>query len=195
MVEHQRGAELANRGRADTRISCRLEQRDFVQIVASEMLVHIPEHRVALKKWREAVTGPRHRKARVDRITKIASVAEIMACRHCGCIRRCEGRKQRMGILEIDSLIPDRGHRRRGLFRYHQCAKAIGYEEHYIVRRVAAEAGKMVQTPNIQHSAMICSFLTAFNSLSECGAFEPLLNGRVRQKYYGVLESVKPGAA
>ena len=58
----------------------------------------------------------------------------------------------------------------------------------------AAEAGKMVQTPNIQHSAMICSFLTGFNSLSDCSAFEPLLNGRVRQKYYGVGERVKPGA-
>jgi hypothetical protein len=57
----------------------------------------------------------------------------------------------------------------------------------------AAEVGKMVQTPNIQHSAMICSFLTGFNSLSDCGAFEPLLNGGVRQKYYGVRESVKPG--
>src|SRR5215467_12572433 len=48
----------------------------------------------------------------------------------------------------------------------------------------AAEAGKMEQTPNIQHNAMICRFRTGFNSLSDCCAAEPLLNDRVRQKYY-----------
>src|SRR5215471_14458226 len=133
MVEHQRRAEFSDCGRADTRISCRLEKRDFVQIVAREMLVHIPEHRVALKKWREAVTGSRHRKARVDRVTKIAGVAEVMAGRHRRCVRRCKGREQRVAVLEIDPFVPDRGHRWRALFRYDQCSKAVWYKEHYVV--------------------------------------------------------------
>ena len=75
MIEDQRRADFADRGRAETSRASRLQDRLFVNVVLSKMFVEIAEDGVIFDERSDAVIGVRHRKAREDRI------AESLRCR------------------------------------------------------------------------------------------------------------------
>src|SRR6185437_10510919 len=74
--------------------------------------------------------------AGVDGVAEVAGITEQMAGRHGGRVGGGEGRKQRMRILEVDPLVADLGHRRRGFRRDDPPAQAVWHEQNEIMRRV-----------------------------------------------------------
>ena len=141
VIKNQRRAELSDRAGADPDGTRRREKRHFVEIIPAKMLVDIAENRIAFEEGRKAFTSSRHRKTGIDRVAEVAGVAQIMAGCHRRGVRRRESREQRVRIVETDSLVADRCHRRRRVRGDHQRAKAIGYEEHHIVRLVGCRRG------------------------------------------------------
>ena len=111
-----------------------LQNGFFVQIVAVEMLVDVAEHGVVFDEGHDGVAGRHGRIAGVDRVAEGAGIAEVMAAGHRRAVRHGEGRKQRMRVLEIDALVADFGHRRRGLRRHDAPAQAVRHEQDQVAR-------------------------------------------------------------
>ena len=112
-----------------------LQNGFFVQIVAVEMLVDVAEHGVVLDEGNDGVAGRHGRIAGIDRVAEGAGIAEVMAARHRRTVRHGEGRKQRMRILEVDALVANFRHRRRGLRRHDAPAQAVRHEQDEVARR------------------------------------------------------------
>ncbi len=138
------------------------------------MLVDIAQHRVVFDEGDDGIAGRHRRIAGVDRIRERSGVAEIMPARHRRSVGHGEGRKQRMRILEVDALVADLGHRRRGLRVDDLAAQAIGDKEDEIagrgVLRRGSACGQCDQACRKQHDC------AAHQILSVSGKFgrEPL---------------------
>ena len=133
VVENQGGAELADRRGAVALAARHFQQGFLVQIVAAEMLVGIDDDRIGFEERRHGAVGGPDRITGIDRVAEVAGVAEVMAGRHRRGIGGGEGRKQRVRILEIDALVADFGHRRRGLRRHDPPAQSVRHEQDEIV--------------------------------------------------------------
>ena len=135
MVEKIGRAELADGGGRKALGAGHLQDGFFVQIVAVEMLVDVAEHGVVLDEGNDGVAGRHGRIAGIDRVAEGAGVAEVMAARHRRTVRHGEGRKQRMRVLEVDALVANFGHRRRGLRRHDAPAQTVRHEQDQVARR------------------------------------------------------------
>ena len=134
VVEDQGRTDLAHRRSRETLFARQPQHGLLIEIVTLEMLVDVAQHGVVLEKGHDRVAGRRGAVAGIDRVREIAGIAEIVACRHRRCVGRCEGREQRMRILEVDALVAHRRHRGRRLRRHLQRAQAIGHEKDKVVR-------------------------------------------------------------
>ena len=145
VVEQQGRAELADGGGAETLGARHLQDGLFVEIVAVEMLVDVAEHGIVFDEGDDGVAGGHRRIAGVDRVAERAGIAEIMPARHRRAVGHGEGREQRMRILEIDALVAELGHRRRGLRRHDAPAQAVRDEQDQVAGR-----GVLAPTPHPQ---------------------------------------------
>ena len=137
VVEQQGRAELADRRGAESPLCARhLQDGFFVQIVAVEMLVDVAEHGIVLDEGDDGVAGGHRGIAGIDGVAERAGIAEIMAGRHRRAVGHGEGREQRMRVLEVDALVADLGHRRRGLRRHIRAAQAVRDEQDQVAGRV-----------------------------------------------------------
>ena len=134
MIEDQNRADLADRGGAETGVARGREQRRLVEEIAAIVLIDAAQHRVVFERRRHA--GIADVVAGINGVAEDAGIADPMAGRHGRGVRHGEGREHRMAVLEIDALIADCGHGRRGLRRHHLGAHAIGHEENDIVRPI-----------------------------------------------------------
>jgi hypothetical protein len=60
---------------------CRQQDRVLIEIIAVEMLVDLPEHRIGFQERRHRAVRGLHRKAHIDGIAEVAGVAQIVAGR------------------------------------------------------------------------------------------------------------------
>ena len=97
------------------------------------MLVDVAEDGIALQKRRQATAGARYFEAGVDRIGKIAGVAQHVAGRHGRRVRGGEGWKQRVAVAQADAAARDRRHGRGGAFVHHAEPQAVGDIKHHVV--------------------------------------------------------------
>ena len=135
MVEKIGRAELADGGGREVLGAGHLQDGFLVQIVAVEMLVDVAEHGVVLDEGNDSVASRHGRIAGIDRVAEGAGVAEVMAARHRRTVRHGEGRKQRMRVLEVDALVANFRHRRRGLRRHDAPAQTVRHEQDEVARR------------------------------------------------------------
>ena len=117
VVENQGRTELTQRRRAVAFRARHLQYGLFIQIIAAEMLIDVQNDGINLEKRRHGTVGVRDGITGIDRVAEIAGIAEVMASRHRRGVGGGEGRKQRVWIFEIDALVADFRHRRRGLGR------------------------------------------------------------------------------
>ena len=136
VIENQGRPELSDRGGAVAVSPRHFQHGLLVEIVAAEMLVGVDDDRVDLQERRHgAIRGP-DRITRIYRVREVAGVAEIVTGRHCGSIGGGEGRKQRVRIPEIDALVADLSHGRRGLRCDDLPTQSVGHEQDQVARRV-----------------------------------------------------------
>jgi hypothetical protein len=129
------GPDLA-KGRGRKPLGARhLQDGLFIEIIAAEMLVDIGQDRIVLDKGDDGIAGGPGRITGKDRVAERSGIAEIVAGRHARSVGHGERRKQRMRVLEIDALVADLGHCRRGFGRDLQCAQSVGNEQDHIVGR------------------------------------------------------------
>ena len=129
VIEYEGRAELADAGGRETGLAGRLEDGLLVQVVASEVLIDIAQHRIALQERGQAVARTWDLEAGVNVVAEIAGIAEQVPRRHAGCIRRGECREQRVGVGEPDAARQERGHRGRGSLIDHSGPQAVGDEQ------------------------------------------------------------------
>jgi len=135
VVEQQRRPDLAN-GRGRKTLGARhLQYGFFIEIVAAEMLIDVGQYSVVLDEGHDGIAGGRGGITGIDRVAESSGIAEIVAGRHARGVGHGEGREQRMRVLEIDALVANLGHGRRGFGRDLQCAQPVGNEQDYIVGR------------------------------------------------------------
>ena len=150
VIEDQGRAELADRRRAEALVARHFQHGFLVQIVAAEMLVDIAQHRIDFEERRDGAVGVRDGIAGVDRVAEVAGIAEVVAGRHRRGVGRGEGREQRVRVPEIDALVADLGHRRRGLRRHDPAAQAVRHEQDEIVGRVVLRERRCRQTATVR---------------------------------------------
>ena len=93
VIEHQGRAELADGGGGETGAPGGREDRFLVEIVATEMVVDVAEHRIVLQERRHRSMRGADWIAGIDGVAVDAGVAEIMAGRHPRGVRHGEGRE------------------------------------------------------------------------------------------------------
>ena len=98
------------------------------------MLVDLEKHGIDFEERRDGVVGVGDGVAGIDRVAEGAGIAEVMAAGHRRAVRHGEGRKQRVRVLEIDALVAQLGHRRRGLRRHDAPAQAVRHEQDQVTR-------------------------------------------------------------
>ena len=135
VVEQQRRPDLADGRRRKPLGARHLQNGLFIEVIAAEMLVDIGQYRIVLDEGDDGIAGGRGRITGIDRVAERSGIAEIVAGRHARSVGHGEGRKQRMRVLEIDALVADLGHCRRGFGRDLQCSQSVGNKQDHIVGR------------------------------------------------------------
>ncbi len=141
VIEHQRRAELADRRGRVAGAARHLQDGLFVEIVAAEMIVDVAEHRIVFDERRGAAGSRADRITGVDGVAEDAGVAEIVPGRHARRVRHGEGGEQRVRIGEVDALVTDRGHGRRGLRGDFQRPQAVRNEQNDVSGLVILSEG------------------------------------------------------
>src|SRR6266516_556711 len=99
MVPNERRTELPNNRRAESRVVCSVQERRLMEIVASEMSVHLAQNCIVFQERCDAARCAWHRKSDIDPVAKVAGVSQIVAGRRRG------GREQRMAVAKCDTTL------------------------------------------------------------------------------------------
>src|SRR5487761_2462679 len=79
VIENKGRAELAERGRAEAPGARHLQHGFLVQIVATEMLIEVEDHRIDLEEGRDSAVHGANRISGIDRVREVAGIAEALA--------------------------------------------------------------------------------------------------------------------
>jgi hypothetical protein len=135
VIEDQGRADLADRSGAQALLARHLQDGFLVEVVSAELFVDFGEDRVDLDEGCDRAVGVVDRFAGVDRVGEGAGIAEVMSARHRRAVGHGEGRKQRVRVFEVDALVAQFRHGRRGLRRHDPAAQAVRDEQDQVSRR------------------------------------------------------------